>query len=401
MQVQKAVKLRIYPTTREDIVLLEKHCGANRWLYNHFLQLLNVAHKERQSFTYNNQAGIITSLKKDPETEWLKEVNSQSLQQTLKHLVEAKDRFYRKLGGFPRFKKKGRNKDSFKVPQHFKFDEENKTIQLPKFKNAWKWRGEWKGELTEINSITISKSPTGKFYASVQGVFEIEQKPVSEDMVGVDLGLKDFVIDSHGNVVSNPRFFRKQLKRLKYAQRQLSRKVKGSSSREKCRKRVARIHEKVRFQRENYLHQVSHRLINENQVIAIETLAVKNMIKNRKLSLSISDVAWGTLVLQLKYKSQWHGRELIQIDRFYPSSKSCSECGHLMDSMPMSVREWDCPSCGTNHDRDINAAKNILNEGLNLLCGLGTKSHTKQKQVEASSVEESMKSETGKSLVSR
>ena len=136
-------------------------------------------------------------------------------------------------------------------------------------------------------------------------------------------------------------------------------------------------------------------------MIAIENLAVKNMIKNRKLSLSISDVAWGTLVVQLKYKSQWHGRELVQIDRFYPSSKSCSECGHLMDSMPMSVREWDCPSCGTHHDRDVNAAKNILNEGLNLLCGLGTKSHTKQKQVEASSIEESVKPETEQALASR
>jgi putative transposase len=201
MQVQKAVKVRIYPRSQEDIILLEKHFGCNRFVYNYFLQLLNVSHKERTSFTYNNQANIITELKKNDETKWLKEVNSQSLQQTLKHLVEAKDRFYRKVSKFPRFKKKGRNKDSFRVPQHFKFDIENKTLQVPKFKNYWKWSGEWKGELIEVNSITISKSPTGKYYASIQGIFEIEKYPISENVIGVDLGIKHLCIDSNGNVI--------------------------------------------------------------------------------------------------------------------------------------------------------------------------------------------------------
>jgi len=394
MQVQKAVKVRIYPRSQEDIILLEKHFGCNRFVYNYFLQLLNVSHKERTSFTYNNQANIITELKKNDETKWLKEVNSQSLQQTLKHLVEAKDRFYRKVSKFPRFKKKGRNKDSFRVPQHFKFDIENKTLQVPKFKNYWKWSGEWKGELIEVNSITISKSPTGKYYASIQGIFEIEKYPISENVIGVDLGIKHLCIDSNGNVIENPRFLQKMLKKLKYAQRQHSRRKKGSKSREKWRKRAARLHERVRFQRKNYLHQVSHTLVSENQVIAIENLAVKNMIKNRKLSRTISDVAWGTLVSQLKYKSEWHDRKLVVIDRFYPSSKSCSNCGHLLDELPLSVREWTCPSCGVHHDRDVNAAKNILNEGLNILSGSGTESDIKQKQQEASSIEESVNAET-------
>ena len=394
MKVQKAVKLRIYPKSQEDICLLEKHFGCNRFIYNYFLQLLNVSHKERTSFTYNNQAGIITELKQNPKTEWLKEVNSQSLQQTLKNLVEAKDRFCRKVSKFPRFKKKGRNKDSFKVPQHFKLDIENKTLQIPKFKNCWKWRGKWKGELIEVNSITISKSPTGKYYASIQGVFEINQYPISENIIGVDLGIKDLCINSNGNVIENPRFLQKMLKKLKYNQRQHSRKKKESKSKERWRKRVACLHERVRVQRENYLHQVSHKLVSENQVIAIENLAVKNMIKNRKLSRVIADVAWGNLVQILKYKCEWNSRELVVIDRFYPSSKSCSNCGHLLDELPLSVREWTCPSCGIHHDRDVNAAKNILNEGLNLLCGSGTESHIKQKQQEASSIEESMNAET-------
>jgi putative transposase len=401
MQVQKAVKVRIYPRSQEDIILLEKHFGCNRFVYNYFLQLLNVNHKERTSFTYNNQARILTELKKNDETEWLKEVNSQSLQQTLKHLVEAKDRFYRKVSNFPTFKKKGRNKDSFKVPQCFKLDIENKTLQIPKFKNCWKWGGEWKDELIKVNSITISKSPTGKYYASIQGIFEIEKCPVSENVIGVDLGIKDLCIDSNGNVIENPKFLQKMLKKLKYAQRQHSRRKKGSKSREKWRKRVARLHERVRFQRENYLHQVSHTLVNENQVIAIENLAVKNMIKNKKLSKAISDVAWGTLVSQLKYKSEWHDRKLVVIDRFYPSSKSCSNCGHLLDELPLNIREWTCPSCGVHHDRDVNAAKNILNEGLNILSGSGTESDIKQKQQEASSIEESMNAETAELKISR
>jgi putative transposase len=401
MQVQKAVKVRIYPKSQEDIILLEKHFGCNRFVYNYFLQLFNVSHKERTSFTYNNQAKIITELKQNEETEWLKEVNSQSLQQTLKHIVEAKDRFYRKVSKFPRFKKKGRNKDSFKVPQHFKLDIENKTIQIPKFKNCWKWKGEWKGELIKVNSITISKSSTGKYYASIQGIFDIEQYPVSENVIGVDLGIKDLCIDSNGNVIENPKFLHKMLKKLKYNQRQHSRKQKESKSKEKWRKRVARLHERVRFQRENYLHQVSHTLVSENQVIAIENLAVKNMIKNRKLSKAISNVAWGTLVSLLKYKSEWHDRKLVVIDRFYPSSKSCSNCGHLLDELPLNIREWTCPSCGVHHDRDVNAAKNILNEGLNILSGSGTESDIKQKQQEASSIEESMNAETAKLKISR
>lgn len=401
MLVQKAVKVQIYPR-ESDKELLAKHFGVRRFIFNKFLDIRNKEYLENsRTLGYNECSALVTQMKKDPEFAWLREVNSQSIQAALKDLDGSFDRFFRKIAKFPRFKSKHDSTQSFKVPQFAEVDWEANTLKIPKFKQPFKFKGKYSGELKKINSVTISKNASGKYFASIQGEFEIEQKESTGEIIGVDLGIKSLLIDSNGSEIKNERFLRKHLKRIKYLQRQLSKKKKGFSSRNKARLKLAKQHQKVVNQRSNYLHQVSSKLINDNQVVCLEDLSVKNMVKNHKLAQAISDVSWGSLVSMLKYKAAWHNRHIIQIDRFYPSSKTCSSCNHLMGSMELSVREWDCPSCGTHHDRDINAAKNILRQGMNILSGLGTKSDSKQKPMEALGCRtKSMKSETTKSLVS-
>lgn len=389
MLVQKAAKVQIYPK-ESDKELLAKHFGVRRFIYNKFLEIRNKEYLEnKKSLGYNACSALVTQMKKDPEFAWLREVNSQSIQAAIKDLDGAYDRFFRKIAKFPRFKSKHDSKQSFKVPQFAEVDWEAKTLKIPKFKQPFKFKGKYSGELKKINSVTISKNASGKYFASIQGEFEIEQKESTGEIIGVDLGIKSLLIDSNGTEIKNERFLKKSLGKIKYLQRQHSKKKQGSGSRNKARIKLAVQYQKVTDQRTNYLHQVTSKLINDNQVICLEDLSVKNMIKNHKLAQAISDVSWGTLVTMLKYKAAWHNRHIIQIDRFYPSSKTCSNCNHLMGSMDLSVREWDCPSCGTHHDRDINAAKNILRQGMNLMddlnnkTGLGTKSVSKQKLMEA------------------
>lgn len=397
MIVQKSVKVQIYPK-ESDKELLVKHFGCRRFIYNKFLELKNKEYMANSKhISYNQCSAMVTEMKKTEEFAWLKEVNSQSIQSALKDLDGAFDRFYRKVSKFPKFKSKHDTHQSFKVPQHFEVNFEKKTLKIPKFKDPFKFKGSFSGELIEINSVTISKNPSGKYFASIQGEFEIKQKESTGEMIGVDLGIKTFLVTSNGDEIKNERFLKKQLKKIKYEQRQLSKKKKGSKSREKQRVKLAKQHQKVVNQRENYLHQISTKLINDNQVIVLEDLSVKNMVKNHKLAQAISDVSWGRFIEMLKYKAAWYEREIIQIDRWYPSSKTCSSCFHLMPYMPLNVRSWDCPKCGDHHDRDINAAKNILRQGLNIKSGLGTKSDLKQKREEASSCKmESMNPESAK-----
>lgn len=392
MLVQKAAKVQIYPR-ESDIELLAKHFGVRRFIFNKFLEIRQKEYLENKvSIGYNACSALVTEMKKQPEYEWLNEVNSQSIQAALKDLDGAYDKFFRKISKFPKFKSKHNSRQSFKVPQFAKIDWEAKTLKIPKFKTAFKFRGKYSGELIKINSVTISKNASGKYFASIQGEFEIPEKESTGEIIGVDLGIKSLLIDSNGTEIKNERFLKKVLKKIKYEQRQLSKKKKGSNSRNKQRKVLAKQYQKVTDQRNNYLHQVSTKLINDNQVIVLEDLAVKNMVKNHKLAQAISDVSWGSLVSMLKYKAIWYNRQVIQIDRFYPSSKTCSHCYHLMSSMDLSIREWVCPSCGTHHDRDVNAAKNILRQGLNIMSGLGTKSDTKQKRMEASGSKQSLRS---------
>lgn len=392
MLVQKAVKVQIYPR-ESDIELLAKHFGVRRFIFNKFLEIRQKEYLvNKVSIGYNACSALVTEMKKQPEYEWLNEVNSQSIQAALKDLDGAYDKFFRKISKFPKFKSKHNSRQSFKVPQFAKIDWEAKTLKIPKFKTPFKFRGKYSGELIKINSVTISKNASGKYFASIQGEFEIPEKESTGEIIGVDLGIKSLLIDSNGTEIKNERFLKKALKKIKYEQRQLSKKKKGSNSRNKQRKVLAKQYQKVTDQRNNYLHQVSTKLINDNQVIVLEDLAVKNMVKNHKLAQAISDVSWGSLVSMLKYKAIWYNRQVIQIDRFYPSSKTCSNCYHVMPSMDLSIREWACPSCGIEHDRDVNAAKNILRQGLNIMSGLGTKSDVKQKRMEASGSKQSLRS---------
>lgn len=392
MLVHKAVKVQIYPR-ESDKELLAKHFGVRRFIFNKFLEIRQKEYLENKVLIgYNACSALVTEMKKHPEYEWLNEVNSQSIQVTLKDLDRAYDRFFRKISKFPKFKSKHNSRQSFKVPQFAKIDWETRTLKIPKFKTPFKFKGKFSGELVKVNSVTISKNASGKYFASIQGKFEIPEKESTGEIIGVDLGIKTLLVDSNGTEIKNERFLKKHIKKLKYLQRQHSKKKKGSNSREKSRIKLAKEYQKVTNQRNNYLHQVSSQLINDNQVICLENLAVKNMMKNHNLAQAISDVSWGSLVSMLKYKAAWYNRQVIQIDRFYPSSKTCSHCYHLMPSMDLSIREWACSSCGTHHDRDVNAAKNILRQGINIMSGLGTKSDPKQKRMEASGSKQSQRS---------
>lgn len=350
----KAYKFRIYPN-QEQQEFLAKCFGCSRFVYNHFLRLTTDVYAEsKKQFKYKEWAKLLISLKS--EYEWLKEVNSQALQQTLKDLESAINRFFKKLAKFPRFKKRS-NRQSFRVPQHFLILKEGK-LDLPKMEPI---KMVIHREVEGIpKSITISKTPSGKYYASIITELDIKKAPLNGEKIGLDLGLKEFAITTKPEKFPNPKYFQKSLRRLKIRQRRLSRKVKGSNNRNKSRIRVARIHEKVANQRLDYQHKISLKLTCENQAIGVEDLNIKGMVKNRKLSKQISDVAWGQFIALLEYKGDLYGCEINRVDRFFPSSKRCSNCGYIKEDLILKDREWDCPECYTHHDRDINAAQNIL-----------------------------------------
>lgn len=367
-------EFRIYPTKEQEIVFA-KHFGSSRFIYNYFLHqrkehYLNTNETEKRTLNYYDNARELTKLKKGKEYEWLREINSQSLQFSLKCLEVSFQRFYRKVSKFPKFRSKS-HKQSFHIPQGFSI--ENNNLWIPKLKIPIKinLHREIEGK---ICGITIKKNPSGKYFACILVERNIKELKKNNKQIGIDLGLKDFIIDSNGNKIDNPKYYRKQEKELKYNQKQLSKKVKGSNNRNKQRIIVAKIHEKISNKRKDFSHKVSSKLINENQVICLESLSVKNMIKNHKLAKSISDTSWGTFANMLTYKANLYGRTISKIDRFFPSSKLCNNCGYINESLKLSNREWTCESCNKVHDRDINAAKNILRQGLNLVAGLGTKS---------------------------
>ena len=357
----KAYRFRLYPN-QEQKAFFSKCFGCSRFVYNHFLRLTTDVYADsKKSLRYKEWAKLLTHLKK--EYEWLKEVNSQSLQQTLKDLETAYVRFFKELAKFPNFKKRS-NKQSFRVPQHFSITENGK-LKLPKMiPIKMVIHREIEGE---IKSVTITKTASGKYYASIVTELEPPLVPPNRgelkgggEKIGMDLGLKDFAITSKPEKFPNPRYFERSLRRLKIRQRRLSRKVKGSNNRQKARIRVAKIHEKVANQRLDYQHKISLKLTNENQVISCEDLNIKGMVKNRKLAKQISDVAWGQFLTLLEYKGDIYGCEIKRIDRFFPSSKRCSNCGYIKQDLTLKDREWTCPECHLHHDRDINACHNLL-----------------------------------------
>jgi len=372
-EIQKSFRYRIYPTADQEKALAS-HFGQARFVYNHFLRkridyYAENKGEEKQSLNYHDTAKMLTELKTDPEFVWLRESNSQSLQQALRHLDIAYTNFFRGKARFPHFKKKS-NKQSVSIPQHFSVDTEKNMLNIPKMSSL-------KIVLHrpiegEMKSVTISKVPSGKYFASILCEVEIDVEPKQAGKeIGIDLGLKSFLITSDAEIIDSPKILRQSERKLKRLQRQLSRKVKGSNRKDKARVKVARMHERISNQRNDFLHKLSHRLVAENQSIFAESLNVKGMVKNHCLAKSIQDSGWNEFVRQLNYKSEWEGTHFGQIDRFFPSSKRCHECGWINDSLTLADREWTCLGCGSIVDRDQNAAQNILQFGKLEQIGLG------------------------------
>lgn len=362
----KAHRYRIYPNQKQREHLV-KAMGCARYIFNKALDLKISTYKtSRVSLSYIDLANGI--LKEEKELhEWLKEPAALSLQSSLRHLDVAFKNFFANLEagkrpGFPQFKRKG-NRASIQYPQDVKVDFKRSKIHLPKCGEIFaalhrKFEG-------KVKTCTVSRAPSGKFFISVlvDNGEELPKKAKSTQTIGIDLGLKHFAILSDGTKIDNPRFLKTLILKLKREQRKLSRKQKGSNNRNKQRIKVAKLHEKISNQRLNFLHQLSHKLISENQAFCLEDLAVANMIKNHRLAQGIADVSWSKFVELLTYKAEWYGKHIIQIDRFAPTSKTCSCCGHVNNDLALKDREWTCPSCHSHHDRDINAAINIKNLG--------------------------------------
>jgi len=353
----KAYKYRIYPT-KEQEVLLAKTFGCCRFVWNKLVE------------NFNNNDGTIVNekiLKDQEEFEFLKEVSASTLQQKHKDFIEFKKQYFNKKRktklGRPQFKKKS-NRQSFRLPnQKFILDQEKSLVRLEKIGWVKIVLDRNIAENVDFRSITISETPTGKYFVSILVKQEINPIPSTGKVVGIDLGLKDLFILSNGQVINNPKWFRENQSKLAKHQKHLSRKTKGSNRYNRQRIKVAKVHEDVVNARNYFLHNISTQLVKTFDLIVVEDLNVSGMIKNRSLSKSISDASWSTFVSMLEYKCNWYGKTLVKIDRFYPSSKTCSNCGHKENQMPLSIREWTCPSCGSNHDRDLNASINIPKKG--------------------------------------
>lgn len=361
----KAYKYRLYPTA-EQATFFEKSFGCCRYVYNWALQRrIETYQNSGERLSYVSIAKELTSLKKQEETEWLCEVSIQSLQSSIRNMDAAFTSFFREKKGFPKFKSKKRNKSSFQFVQQVYVDFESKRIQMPKVGKV-KFACD-RTFVGKIGTCTVSKSPTNKYYISitVDDGETTPEKPMIDfkTSVGIDVGIKDFAVLSNGQVFENPKFLEKAEKRLKVLQRRLAKKQKGSKRRERARLAVAKQHERIRNKRTNFIHQVTSKIVRENQTIVVEDLNVDGMLKNHCLAKSISSVAWSEFFRQLQYKCDWYGKNLIRIGRFEPSSKMCT-CGNVYKDLKLSRRRWVCPSCGRDNDRDLLAAVNILRFGL-------------------------------------
>lgn len=367
----RAYKYRIYPT-EEQKVLIAKTFGCCRFVYNWALNLKITAYKERRETLGNVYLTNLMKSELKAENEWLSEVNSQSLQSALRNLDTAYTNFFRntKAVGFPRFKSR-KNKQSFLCPQHCRVDFEKGTITIPKAKDIpavlhRKFKG-------TVKTVAISMSPSGRYFASVLVDTSMQEMKSSEPMrdttVGIDLGIKSLAVCSDGRTFDNLKNFKRNLDRLKFLQKRLSRKQKGSSNRNKARVRIARLHEHIANSRKDNLHKITHALTHDSQVrtICMEDLNVKGMQRNHHLAQAVGDASFGMFLTMLEYKCRWYGINLIKIDRFAPSSKTCGKCGYQYKGLKLSERNWTCPICGTHHDRDFNAACNIKEFGLKAL----------------------------------
>lgn len=363
MEIKRAYKFRFYPTSEQEMILA-KTFGCARFAYNYMLRLRSDAWMQRQERVgYHATSAALTALKKTPEHAWLNEVSSVPVQQALRHLQTAFNNFFAKRARYPQFKRKDGPQSAEYTTSAFKWD--GKTLKLAKMDAplAIRWSRLIPKGATPT-TVTVSRDAAGRYFVSMLCDDVVDAKPVVAAKVGIDLGLTHFAILSTGEKITAPNTFRKNEAKLAKLQRRLAKKTKGSTRRKKAKLKVAKLHAKIADSRRDFLHKLSTRLINENQVIAVESLSVSNMQKNRCLSKSIADAGWSEFLRQLEYKAGWYGRELVGIDKWYPSSKRCSDCGYTMPKMPLNVRQWICPECGSIHDRDVNAARNVLAAGL-------------------------------------
>ena len=371
--MKRAFKYRFYPTVEQETEL-RRTFGCVRLVYNQALEARTAAwYGEQRRVSYVQSSAMLTEWKRDPDLAFLAEVSSVPLQQSLRHLQGAFVNFWEKRAKYPRFKSRKRGRQSAEYTRSA-FRYRDGSLTLAKMRDPLGIR--WSRPLpdgAEPTTVTVSLDPAGRWYVSLLCEVAVHDGPPTDSAVGVDAGITSLLALSTGEKITNPQHERADRKRLALAQRRLARKQKGSNNREKARRKVARVHARITDRRRDHLHKVTTRLVAENQRIVIEDLNVRGMLANHSLARAISDAAWHELRSMLDYKCRWYGRDLVVIDRWFPSSKTCSACGAVQDSMPLNVREWTC-RCGTIHDRDVNAAKMIRTAGLaGIACGDGVR----------------------------
>ena len=342
MKQLRGFKYRFYPTSEQRLILAQTF-GCTRFVYNWALALKTDSYyQEQKSLSYTDTSNALTKLKKDPEKGWLKQVSAVPLQQGLRHLNTAFNNFLAGRSKYPRFKKKNHRQSAHYAPNAFKWQEGKLTLAKMSQPLKIRWSRYFEGQPKQV---IVSKEPANRYFVSFLVEEKLEQFSAAEGKIGIDLGVKDVLVASNGFASGNPQYYQKYQARLKTLQRRLAKKKKGSNNRYKARLKVAKLHAKIADCRKDFLHKLTTQLVRENQAIHTETLAVKNMMANHKLAKAIADCGWGEVLRQLEYKCLWHGRKIVAIDRWFPSSKRCFQCGHVLDQLPLAVREWTCPSC--------------------------------------------------------